>query len=64
MSRASRSLFQTIRSEGGLLPADLLQRVAERDRNLGGVRAEDYHLTDLSPNEAIVRSWTHQTVAG
>jgi N-6 DNA Methylase len=56
MSRSSRSLFQTIRSEGGLLPADLLQRVAQGERDLG-VRAEDYHLTDLPLNEAIVRSW-------
>ena len=57
MSRSSRSLFQTIHSEGGLLPADLLQRVAQGARDLGGVRAEDYHLTDLPLNEAIVRSW-------
>jgi hypothetical protein len=57
MSRSSRSSFQTIRSEGGLLPADLLQRVAQGDRGLGGVRAEAYHLTDLPLNEAIVRSW-------
>jgi hypothetical protein len=57
MSRPSRSLFQTIRSEGGLLPADLLQRVAQGDRELRGLRAEDYHLTDLPLNEAIVRSW-------
>jgi hypothetical protein len=57
MSRSSRSIFQTIRSEGGLLPTDLLQRVAQGDRDLGGVRAEDYHLRDLPLNEAIVRSW-------
>jgi hypothetical protein len=57
MSRSSRSLFQAIRSEGGLLPTDLLQRVAQGDRDLGGVRAEDYHLTDLPLNEAVVRSW-------
>src|SRR5262245_41807745 len=57
MNRSSRSLFQTIRSEGGLLPADLLQRVGQGERDLGGVRAEDYHLTDLPLNEAIVRSW-------
>jgi hypothetical protein len=55
MSR--RAPFQTIRSEGGLLPADLLQRVAQGDKDLGGLRAEDYHLTDLPLNEAIVRSW-------
>lgn len=49
--------FQTIRCEGGLLPADLLQRVAQRDSDLSGLRQEDYHLADLPLNEAIVRSW-------
>jgi hypothetical protein len=53
-----RAQFETIRSEGALLPADLLQRVAERDRDLGGLRGEDYGLPPNEPlNEAIVRSW-------
>jgi hypothetical protein len=42
------SQFETIRSEGGLLPVDLLQRVAGRDKDLGGLRGEDY---GLPPNE-------------
>ena len=53
----SRTLFQTIRSEGGLLPADLLQRIAQGDKDLGGLRDEDYHASDLPLNERIVRSW-------
>ncbi|MDW8338779.1 MAG: N-6 DNA methylase, partial [Thermoleophilia bacterium] len=57
MSRSARTPFQTIRSEGGLLPADLLQRVASRDRDLPGLRDEDYHASDLPLNERIVRSW-------
>lgn len=56
MSR-NRHPFQTIRSEGGLLPADLLQRIAQGDKDLGGLRPDDYHLQDLPLNEAIVRSW-------
>jgi hypothetical protein len=53
-----RGQFETIRSEGALLPADLLQRVAERDKDLGGLRDEDYGLPPNEPlNEAIVRSW-------
>jgi hypothetical protein len=53
-----RDLFRTIRTEGALLPVDLLQRVAAGDRDLPGLRAEDYHLGSSEPlNEAIVRSW-------
>jgi hypothetical protein len=55
---AQRDLFRTVRSEGALLPPDLLQRVAAGDRDLPGLRAEDYHLAPKDPlNEAIVRSW-------
>lgn len=34
--------FQTIRSEGGLLPPDLLRRVLDPRSNLAGTRPEDY----------------------
>ena len=41
-----------------MLPADLLQRVAERHKDLGGLRGEDYGLPPNEPlNEAIVRSY-------
>ena len=50
--------FQTVRSEGGLLPPDLLQRVLDPRSALAGTRPEDY---GLSPgerlNEAITHSW-------
>lgn len=50
--------FETIRSEGGLLPADVLLRIREADKVLGGLRGEDYGLPPNEPlNEAIVRSW-------
>jgi Eco57I restriction-modification methylase len=50
--------FETIRSEGALLPPDLLQRIAERDKDLDGLRGEDYGLPPNEPlNEAIVRSY-------
>jgi hypothetical protein len=55
----SRDLFQTAHTEGGLLPADLLQRVADGDRTLPGLAPADYHLTPGERlNEAITRSWT------
>ncbi|MFN8188061.1 MAG: hypothetical protein U0R69_13410 [Gaiellales bacterium] len=57
MSLSTRTPFQSIRSEGGLLPADLLHRIAQGDKDLGGLRAEDYHASDLPLNERIVRSW-------
>lgn len=53
-----------IRSEGGLLPADVLARIAALDRDLGGLAASDFH---LAPNErlgeAIARSWARLTAA-
>lgn len=56
MSR--RDQFETIRTEGALLPAELLQRVREQDKQLGGLRGEDYGLPPNEPlNEAIVRSY-------
>ena len=36
--------FQTIRSEGGLLPPDLLRRVIDPKAKLDGTRSEDYGL--------------------
>ena len=53
-----RHEFQTVRSEGGLLPPDLLRRLLDRHSALAGTRPEDY---GLSPgervNEVITHSW-------
>ena len=53
-----RSEFQTVCSEGGLLPPDLLRRVVDRRAALAGTSPEDY---GLSPgerlNEVITHSW-------
>jgi hypothetical protein len=58
MSRRSRNLFQTVRTEGGLLPPELLKRVAEGDGDLPGLSASDYHLEETARlAEAITRSW-------
>lgn len=57
-------LFTTVRTEGGLLPADLLSRVASLDRDLDGLSPEAYHLL---PNErigeAVTRSWNRMVGA-
>lgn len=53
-----RSTFTTIRTEGAILPADLLQRIAEGDAALGGLTPEAYHLASGEKiNEAINRAW-------
>ncbi len=53
-----RSTFTTIRTEGAILPADLLQRIAEGDATLGGLTPEAYHLAAGEKiNEAINRAW-------
>lgn len=50
--------FQTIRSEGGLLPPDLLRRVLDPKEQLDGTRPEDYGLPKGEHlNEVITQSW-------
>ncbi len=58
MKTISRTTFTTVKTEGGILPADLLQRIAE-GRDLDGLRPEeDYHLFPGERlNEAINRAW-------
>jgi hypothetical protein len=57
MSRRSHD-FQTIRSEGGLLPPDLLRRVLDPKEKLLGTRPEDYGLpVGERLNELVTQSW-------
>jgi len=50
--------FQTIRSEGGLLPPDLLRRVIDPRGSLRGTKPEDYGLPQGERlNEVITQSW-------
>ncbi len=56
MQTVSRSSFTTVKTEGAILPADLLQRIA--DGALDGLQPEAYHLVPSErPNEAISRAW-------
>jgi hypothetical protein len=53
-----QTIFTTVRSEGAILPMDLLQRIAQGDANLHGLTPESYHLLKTEKlNEAINRSW-------
>lgn len=55
---ASRdNIFTTIRTEGALLPPDLLQRISE-NTNLDGLTPESYHLYPGEKlNEAVNQRW-------
>ncbi|MCY4088146.1 MAG: N-6 DNA methylase [Actinomycetia bacterium] len=58
MQTKTRELFTTIRTEGAILPADLLQRVAAGDSDLDGLTTDDYHLARGERlNEVITNSW-------
>jgi hypothetical protein len=53
------SNLSTIRTEGGLLPADILAKILAGDGGLPGTSAEDYHLPKGEKlNESINRAWT------
>ncbi|GAB4367785.1 MAG: N-6 DNA methylase [Elainellaceae cyanobacterium] len=52
-------IFTTVRTEGAILPADLLQRIVDGDKDLDGLSPASYHLLEGEKlNEAINRSWT------
>lgn len=54
--------LQNVTTEGGLLPADLLERVRSLDTDLPALRPENYGLAPGERiNDAIVRSWTRLT---
>ena len=53
------SEFATITSEGGLLPPDLLARIANLDKTVPGLTAADYWLDEGQRHgETISRSWS------
>lgn len=58
MRTRKRIPFSTIQTAGAILPSDLLERIAARDADLGGLKPESYHLaTSDRLNEAASRSW-------
>jgi hypothetical protein len=49
--------FESVTTEGGLLPPDLLARVAALDKELEGLTPGDYHLADGERiHDAIARA--------
>lgn len=52
------SIFNTVRTEGAILPAELLQRIVGGDATLEGLKPTDYHLSPSERlGEAATRSW-------
>jgi hypothetical protein len=49
--------FTTIRTEGAILPRDLLARIAAGDKDLGGIIPDAYHLSGEKLGEATTRAW-------
>ena len=44
MPPKSSSVFQTVKTEGAILPGELLRRITEDDPDVGGLTSESYHL--------------------
>ena len=59
MQKSQRAAFSAIRSEGSLLPLDILQRIAQFDTSLGGLTPEAYHHDGEKLNEVINEAWMH-----
>lgn len=64
MARQRSIAFTTIRTEGGILPVDLLASVATLDRGIPGLSTNDYHLLKgESLGNLITESWNRLTAA-
>jgi len=58
MRARARNPFLTVRTEGSILPADLLARIAAGDKDLEGLSPESYHLAkNERVHEVATRAW-------
>ena len=56
--KRTQNTFQTVKTEGAILPIDLLRRILDGDRDVPGLQPEDYHLTRSERlNELTTRAW-------
>lgn len=53
---ARHELFTTIRTEGALLPLDVLEKISSGS-GIPGINPEEYHLQGEKMNEAFSRAW-------
>jgi hypothetical protein len=64
MSTRTLAAFSTIRTEGAMLPSDILARVASGDKSLGGLEESSYHLAPGEKiGEATNRAWNRLQAA-
>jgi hypothetical protein len=57
--KRAHALFATVKSEGAILPMDLLQRVSDpQNAQLAGLTPDDYNLPAIPLHEAISRDWS------
>jgi len=50
--------FQTIKTEGSIIPSDFLRRLLDGDSDIPGFKPEDYHLAKSERlNEVATRAW-------
>ena len=64
MSARTLAAFSTIRTEGAMLPSDILVRVAAGDTHLGGLEGSSYHLAPGEKiGEATNRAWNRLQAA-
>ena len=63
MQTRTRDSFTTVRTEGGLLPPDIMHRILDpRDKDVPGKSPDSYHLAKSERiNEAAARAWTRLT---
>jgi hypothetical protein len=62
--KKARDIFATVTTEGSALPPDILQRVADLDRELPGLTPGAYHLAEGEKiSEATNRAWNRLLAA-
>lgn len=60
MAAGTEHTYTAVTIEGGLLPADLITAIIAGDRDVPGIRAEDYHLASGERlGEAATRRWDY-----
>jgi len=56
--RRGGDTFQTIKTEGSIIPSDFLRRLLDGDSDIPGFKPEDYHLAKSERlNEVATRAW-------
>lgn len=57
--KRQRTIFSTVKSEGAILPMDLLQRISDpQHAQVAGLTPDDYHLSTGRLYEAINQTWS------